>query len=113
MASMDSLSSCEPQANCQPEPPIAQAPKPTRVMCKSELPSLRVCISISFKVPGKIPQHDQKTLPHLTKKHAAHCHVRTGRYSSRELLAALLSVALCRHMLLGLQGRFVNPLLVA
>jgi hypothetical protein len=41
---MESLSSCEPQAKAHPPPPMAQAPKPTGVIIKSELPSLRVCI---------------------------------------------------------------------
>src|SRR5438094_1030993 len=44
---MESLSLCELQANCQPEPPIAHAPYPTGVICRSELPSCRFCISIS------------------------------------------------------------------
>src|SRR6266581_8767294 len=44
MAAMDALSSCSPQANSQPAPPMAQAPKPTGVMNKSELPSCFVFI---------------------------------------------------------------------
>src|SRR6266404_1039250 len=46
MASTDCLSSCSPQPNSQPDPPIAQAPKPTGVMDKSELPSCFVLMSI-------------------------------------------------------------------
>src|SRR5438067_13736385 len=39
MAAMESLSSWSPQANSQPEPPMAQAPKPIGVMNRSEFPS--------------------------------------------------------------------------
>ena len=39
MAATESLSSCAPQANSQPEPPMAQAPKPIGVMNRSEFPS--------------------------------------------------------------------------
>src|SRR6266446_5678289 len=39
MAAMESLSSWAPQANSQPPPPIAQAPKPTGVINRSEVPS--------------------------------------------------------------------------
>src|SRR5438477_8348510 len=45
IAAIDALSSCSPQPNSQPEPPIAHAPKPTGVMDKSELPSFFVFIS--------------------------------------------------------------------
>src|SRR5580698_6137087 len=41
---MESDSSCAPQAKAQSPPPMAQAPKPTGVIIKSEFPSLRVCI---------------------------------------------------------------------
>src|SRR5882757_3579918 len=41
---MESLSSWAPQAKAHPPPPMAQAPKPTGVIIKSEFPSLRVCI---------------------------------------------------------------------
>src|SRR6266850_3702745 len=47
---MDALSSCAPQANSQPEPPIAQAPKPTGVMNRSEFPSCFVFIVPSVLV---------------------------------------------------------------
>ena len=44
-----------PQANSQPEPPIAHAPKPIGVMCRSEFPSCFVSIIalsfIWFEVP--------------------------------------------------------------
>src|SRR6266850_243993 len=43
---MESASSWGPQANSQPEPPMAHAPKPTGVILMSEFPSLRVCIRI-------------------------------------------------------------------
>src|SRR5262249_54752354 len=39
MAAIDWLSSCGPQANVQPPPPIAQAPKPIRAISRSEFPS--------------------------------------------------------------------------
>src|SRR6266404_1992701 len=53
MASTDCLSSCSPQPNSQPDPPIAHAPKPTGVIDKSELPSFLVFISI-FSRPAFI-----------------------------------------------------------
>src|ERR1017187_3944013 len=43
MAAIESASSWCPQPNSQ-SPPMAQAPKPISVMCRSELPSLRVII---------------------------------------------------------------------
>src|SRR5437762_5337075 len=46
IAATDALSSWSPQPNSQPEPPMAQAPKPTGVIDKSELPSCFVFISI-------------------------------------------------------------------
>src|SRR6267143_5415941 len=46
IAAADALSSCSPQPNSQPEPPMAQAPKPIGVINKSELPSCFVFISI-------------------------------------------------------------------
>src|SRR5881227_4268005 len=39
IAATDCLSSCSPQPNSQPDPPIAQAPKPIGVMKRSDLPS--------------------------------------------------------------------------
>src|SRR6478735_7799433 len=49
MASIESRSSCDPHANCQPEPPMAQAPYPTGVICKSELPRVRMFIPVSMR----------------------------------------------------------------
>src|SRR5437764_2960711 len=40
MAAIDSSSSCRPHPNSQPPPPIAHAPKPTRVICRSLAPSV-------------------------------------------------------------------------
>src|SRR6266849_3116946 len=45
IAATKTESSCSPQANSQPPPPRAHAPNPTRVNCKSELPSFRVSIT--------------------------------------------------------------------
>src|SRR5258707_8853139 len=45
LAAMESVSSWAPQAHAQPPPPIAHAPKPIGVMCRSEFPSLLVFIS--------------------------------------------------------------------
>src|SRR5260370_10507989 len=39
MAAIESASSCFPQPKDQPEPPIAQAPNPVRVICIPVLPS--------------------------------------------------------------------------
>src|SRR6516225_5570976 len=47
MAAMESLSSWVPQANSQPDPPIAHAPKPTGVTSRSEFPSRLVSMSLS------------------------------------------------------------------
>src|SRR5437879_8782684 len=43
---MESASSWGPQANSQPEPPMAHAPNPTGVILMSEFPSVRVSIRI-------------------------------------------------------------------
>src|SRR5439155_24530632 len=42
MAASDAVSSCGPQPNAQPPPPIAQAPKPTVVISSPLVPSGRV-----------------------------------------------------------------------
>src|SRR4029450_11803960 len=47
MAAIESVSSCGPQPNIQAPPPIAQAPKPTTVISRSELPSRRVCTKVA------------------------------------------------------------------
>src|SRR5260370_26692401 len=56
MAAMESASSCGPQANSQPEPPRAQAPKPTEVILRSELPNFRVSIQTLSSNHAKIRQ---------------------------------------------------------
>src|SRR5438270_13085548 len=58
---MESLSSCEPHANCHPEPPMAQAPKPTRVMFRSEFPRVRVSIPISCNFGFMVKTADSRT----------------------------------------------------
>src|SRR4029077_11759462 len=45
MAAINALSAWAPQQNSQPEPPMAQAPKPMGVMNKSELPRRFVFMS--------------------------------------------------------------------
>src|SRR5882724_5438420 len=56
MAAMESLSSWAPQANSQPPPPIAHAPKPIGVMFRSEVPSCLVSmISVSVVYLGFSP----------------------------------------------------------
>src|SRR5258708_38468851 len=50
MVVTDSLSSCAPQANSQLPPPIAQAPKPMAVRCRSEFPSVRVSKGVEAEV---------------------------------------------------------------
>src|SRR5260221_8071931 len=57
MAATDALSSWAPQANCQPEPPMAQAPKPTGVINRSEFPSCFVFIGPSVRVFMISPNH--------------------------------------------------------
>src|SRR5262245_43704714 len=46
MAATESLSSWPPQANSQPEPPIAHAPNPIGVINRSELPNCFVFTTI-------------------------------------------------------------------
>src|ERR1700687_6441733 len=48
---MDSSSSCGPQPNAHPPPPIAQAPMPMGVICRSLEPSFLVCIKNDFHEP--------------------------------------------------------------
>src|SRR5438309_10504388 len=52
MAATESLSSWAPQAKAHPPPPMAHAPNPTGVMCRSELPSRRVCMTASQLAVG-------------------------------------------------------------
>src|SRR6266511_3584195 len=61
IASIDSSSSCRPQPNSQPPPPIAQAPKPTRVISRPVFPSCVVlscvfCITSPFSRSAITPQ---------------------------------------------------------
>src|SRR5437868_14929688 len=86
MAAMESLSSWDPQANSQPPPPTAQAPKPIGVMRRSELASFLVCMAVApsesqvgsrFPRGGSAPvrtlpllrsvlaqEHDRAAIPH-------------------------------------------------
>src|SRR5262245_24376199 len=59
MAVMESRSSWAPQANSQPPPPIAHAPKPIGVMNRSEFPS-RFVFMVS---PSLLPKFLVETLP--------------------------------------------------
>src|SRR5207244_9547725 len=61
MAASDAVSSCGPQPNDQPPPPIAQAPKPTVVISSPLVPSGRlgkVVVVIESKPPvcGVLPE---------------------------------------------------------
>src|SRR5438270_8354146 len=61
MAAIESRSSWAPQANSQPPPPIAHAPKPIGVMCRSEVPSCLVSMSAVSLGLGRVHlrnQHD-------------------------------------------------------
>src|SRR5947208_2584838 len=56
MVAIDSLSSCEPQPNCQLPPPIAQAPRPMGVISMPVFPNVRVCMrSPTFFLSTLIP----------------------------------------------------------
>src|SRR5258708_2694350 len=48
MAAMESLSSCGPQANSQPPPPMAHVPSPIGVISISLFPSLRFSMTTPF-----------------------------------------------------------------
>src|ERR1041385_5457767 len=54
MAAIDSSSSCGPQANCHPPPPMAQAPIPMGVSSRSLFPSrfLRISFTIAESPPA-------------------------------------------------------------
>ena len=59
IAAIDSSSSCGPQPNSQPPPPIAQAPKPTRVISRPVAPSWVVlscvrCMASSFARSARV-----------------------------------------------------------
>src|SRR6266403_5868570 len=63
IAAADALSSCSPQPNSQPEPPMAHAPKPMDVINKSELPSCFVFISIFLSsLSCSRPTHARNTV---------------------------------------------------
>src|SRR5215210_5162381 len=57
IAAIDSLSSCEPQPNCQPPPPTAQLPKPRGVMDSSVVPNRLVCIFLNLNSHGLFSFH--------------------------------------------------------
>src|SRR5262245_29110844 len=60
MAAMESRSSWPPQANSQPPPPMAHAPKPIGVISRSEFPSCFV-----FMVsPSLLPKEAPCAMPH-------------------------------------------------
>src|SRR5262249_4854665 len=80
MAVMDALSSWSPQPNCQPEPPIAQAPKPTGVMLRSELPNGLVFMSIFASQVVWFVEICHQILRRGTRHRRIHC-----RHSLREL----------------------------
>ena len=63
IAATDSSSSCGPQPNSQPPPPIAQAPKPTRVIRIPVVPSSVVVRSVCCITPSFVEyrQHYIKT----------------------------------------------------
>src|SRR5437762_10748328 len=72
IAATDALSSWSPQPNSQPEPPMAQAPKPTGVIGRSEehtselqSPMYLVCRLLLEKKKKKIKQ----TVYNTKKKH--------------------------------------------
>src|ERR1700722_20408614 len=57
MASTDSWSSCAPQANCHPPPPMAHAPTPMGVISRSLAPSLFFCIPLSCQEHVSLVSH--------------------------------------------------------
>src|SRR2546422_10427182 len=101
---MDALSSCAPQANSQPEPPMAQAPKPTGVMNRSEFPSCFVFIGpsvlvfmIFFFLCARAVPTSQELLCRVSK---------AGKLYSRNTVIALSRGVCCplvqhRHCTLG------------
>src|SRR6059058_5808591 len=83
MAASDAVSSCGPQPNAQPPPPIAQAPKPTVVISSPLEPSGRVGSVIRTTLQAlrsRNQQHFPRGLPsleqpvrlrHLRERHLA------------------------------------------
>src|SRR6267142_517115 len=63
MVAMESLSSWPPQANCQPDPPMAHAPKPIGVMCRSEVPSCLVSMSAVSVALFGVPNIGSRDFP--------------------------------------------------
>src|SRR5579875_971795 len=83
MAAMESLSSCAPQLNCQPAPPMAQAPTPSAVISRSLLPNFLVDgISIrcpDFRKRTKWDRFDFLRLPRKSSVFHARFDVRVRR----------------------------------
>ena len=57
IAAIESSSSWLPQANAQPAPPMAQAPNPSGVICKSESPSSLVFIDSPYWCEMELVRH--------------------------------------------------------
>src|SRR5205807_5736171 len=99
MAAMESLSSWDPQANSQPDPPIAHAPKPIGVINRSEFPSRFVFMFALFsqtKVPVEALAGRQRSfrlrsnapaVPNHIGKSAA---VRSTRHAARPIRTSLV-----------------------
>src|SRR6185437_5603172 len=72
MAPTESLSSCGPQAKGRPPPPMAQAPTPIGVICKSLFPSFLVCMwSVLVNHNGTFGEAPLKVIPQVHKPHPA------------------------------------------
>src|SRR6266404_7326771 len=83
-------------------------------MCRSELPSLRICISISFRSfrGDRSPARSLNLLPHSPNLGGPFPRGDTGRCCSSEPLVPLLSPVVCRHMFLAFCRRLADPLFV-
>src|SRR5436853_459235 len=78
MAATESSSSCGPQANAHPPPPSAQAPKPTGVMSRSELPSRPDAVAAEVPVADEHGHRPPRLPPRQRRAGQVPRHLRVG-----------------------------------
>src|SRR6267378_1870612 len=83
-------------------------------MYRSELPSMRICISIPLsKFRATVRQGNHLTFGRTLRTSAAHSQVGTGRCCSSEPLVPLSFPVVCRHILLAFCGCLTDSFFVA